>query len=88
MNDDGSCGNKLPNQMDSNYSISNEVNPIPSCTDTIPLLCSVTGTSLPGANLQKQCSFEDMMYKSNLNVSQWETSMENINLDCISTISN
>lgn len=34
---------KKLSQFDSNFSISDEVNQTPGCTDTIPLLCSVTG---------------------------------------------
>lgn len=101
-------------QFDSNFSISDEVNQTPGCTDTIPLLCSVTGGNNnangnnAGANdtnvighsmngstatfqstnvcLSKQLSLEDIIYKTS--ISQWDASMENINLDCISTISN
>lgn len=99
-------------QFDSNYSISDEVNQTPSCTDTIPLLCSVTtgnaanavqsncnnatiGLTSTGSTgtlqssnvcLSKQLSLEDIIYKTSM--SQWDASMENINLDCISTISN
>lgn len=95
-------------QFNSNFSISDEVNQTPGCTDTIPLLCSVTGNNGAGntvtnttqqpsgittATLQssnvclsKQLSLEDIIYKTS--ISQWDASMENINLDCISTISN
>lgn len=110
-------------QLDSNFSLSDEVNQTTSCTDTIPLLCSVTGgnnnnnsntsASCGGGNnllvnnhvqtvtasaggtptfqssnlcLSKQLSLEDIIYKTS--ISQWNTSMENINLDCISAISN
>lgn len=97
---------KKLNQFDSNFSISDEVNQTPGCTDTIPLLCSVTGnggpqnsivtnpinnggstTTLQSSNvcLSKQLSLEDIIYKTSIN--QWDN-MENINLDCISTISN
>lgn len=104
--------------LDSNFSLSDEVNQTPSCTDTIPLLCSVTGNSssaninnnvqtsagnggggggggdagstptLQSSNLclSKQISLEDIIYKTS--ISQWDASMENINLDCISAISN
>lgn len=101
---------KKPGQFDSNFSISDEVNQTPGCTDTIPLLCSVTGvnangsdngnsnttTGINGSNgtlqstnvcLSKQLSLEDIIYKTS-SISQWDASMENINLDCISTISN
>ncbi|XP_031622135.1 uncharacterized protein LOC116340077 [Contarinia nasturtii] len=99
---------KKLSQFDSNFSISDEVNQTPGCTDTIPLLCSVTGnnstvpqnsvainqtTGVSTATLQssnvclsKQLSLEDIIYKTS--ISQWDASMENINLDCISTISN
>lgn len=95
-------------QFDSNFSISDEVNQTPGCTDTIPLLCSVTGnnnsvgtgnattnisiqTGINGSTstiqssnvcLSKQISLEDIIYKTS--VCQWD----DINLDCISTISN
>lgn len=86
------------NQLDSSYSISDDVNHQPSCTDTIPLLCSVTGSN--GINVANsnailvpnnmttshRLSIEDIIYKSSM--SQWDASMENINLDCISTVSN
>lgn len=83
------------NHLDSSYSISDEVNQTPSCTDTIPLLCSVTGTNGIGNNsststvaIQSPTAVcvEDIIYKTSM--SQWDASMENINLDCISTISN
>lgn len=103
---------KKLSQFDSSFSISDEVNQTPGCTDTIPLLCSVTGNNSNGsantvANtnsmvgglngstatlqssnvcLSKQLSLEDIIYKTS--ISQWDASMENINLDCISTISN
>lgn len=101
---------KKLSQFDSNFSISDEVNQTPGCTDTIPLLCSVTGNNsndtvantnttvsggmngstatLQSSNvcLSKQLSLEDIIYKTS--ISQWDASMENINLDCISTISN
>lgn len=112
---------KKLSQFDSNFSISDEVNQTPGCTDTIPLLCSVTGNgggnnnnnnsatgnsnandvnvamhhgitgstaTLQSSNvcLSKQLSLEDIIYKTS--ISQWDASMENINLDCISTISN
>lgn len=100
---------KKLSQFDSNFSISDEVNQTPGCTDTIPLLCSVTGnnnsagsgntianTNTTGGStatlqstnacLSKQLSLEDIIYKTS--ISQWDASMENINLDCISTISN
>lgn len=100
---------KKASQFDSNFSISDEVNQTPGCTDTIPLLCSVTGaagsgnantnttTGINGSTatlqssnvcLSKQLSLEDIIYKTS--ISQWDASMENINinLDCISTISN
>lgn len=103
---------KKLSQFDSNFSISDEVNQTPGCTDTIPLLCSVTGNNnsagsgntitntnpggcLTGSTatlqstnvcLSKQLSLEDIIYKTS--ISQWDASMENINLDCISTISN
>lgn len=94
--------NKALNQFDSNYSISDDANQTPSCTDTIPLLCSVTGgggggnigvtgtaisiQSPNGVFVSKQLSMEDIIYKTSM--SQWDASMENNNLDCISTISN
>lgn len=103
---------KKLSQFDSNFSISDEVNQTPGCTDTIPLLCSVTGNNSAGSGntianttvqpagingstatlqssnvcLSKQLSLEDIIYKTS--ISQWDASMENINLDCISTISN
>lgn len=84
------------NQLESSYSISDEVNQTPSCTDTIPLLCSVTGANgqpITGNNatniaLQSPTAVcvEEIIYRTSM--SQWDASMENINLDCISTISN
>lgn len=90
--------NKDINHLDSSYSISDDVNHQPSCTDTIPLLCSVTGNN--GINVvdsntilssntvsaSHQLSIEDIICKSSM--SQWDASMENINLDCMSTVSN
>lgn len=110
-NENNLKNSKKLSQFDSNFSISDDVNQTPGCTDTIPLLCSVTGNNSAGAGnansnantacgmngstatlqstnvcLTKQLSLEDIIYKTS--ISQWDASMENVNLDCISTISN
>lgn len=114
MNNENALKNsRKAEQFDSNLSVSDEVNQTPSCTDTIPLLCSVTVNTNSASNngnaanivgssahncssmvtlqssnvsLSKQLSLEDIIYKTS--ITQWDASMENINLDCISTISN
>lgn len=59
--------------------------------DTIPLLCSVTtGNNNP---INANQNVDDMLFGNGLQsmcpqMNSWETSMENVNLDCISTISN
>lgn len=67
----------------------------PTCADTIPLLCSVTTvtTAATAASNNNKLSLNDdnILFSTTCitqNTKTWETSMENINLDCISTISN
>lgn len=56
--------------------------------DTIPLLCSVTTGNNPIIN--SNTDLDDLFGSSTLcpQLNSWESSMENVNLDCISTISN
>lgn len=65
----------------------------PTCADTIPLLCSVTTVTAAPSNPTNKSINEDMFsttscINQHTKIQSWETSMENINLDCISTISN
>lgn len=63
-----------------------------SCTDTIPLLCSVT---TPPSNKRflndlyaDGTTLAQQQFQLHQEINSWETSMENVNLECISTISN
>lgn len=101
-------------QFTSNFSVNEPENQTPICTDTIPLLCSVTVSANVASNeppnlvnaiettvnngssivtlhssevsLTRSMSMEDILYKTSM--TQWDTSTDYSNADCISTISN
>lgn len=74
-------------QCESNSNNNDDTNQQTAGMDTIPLLCSVTTGNNP---ITSNPNLDDLMFTGTLcaQVNSWETSMENVNLDCISTISN
>lgn len=74
-------------QFESNSNNNDDTNQQTSGMDTIPLLCSVTtGNNIINSNQNVDDLFGNVTLCPQMN--SWETSMENVNLDCISTISN
>ncbi|KAG4070455.1 hypothetical protein HA402_005687 [Bradysia odoriphaga] len=73
-------------QFESNSNNNDDANQPTSGMDTIPLLCSVT----TGNPINSNPNVDDLFGNGTLcgQLNSWETSMENVNLDCISTISN
>lgn len=74
-------------QFESNSNNNDETNQHNSGMDTIPLLCSVTTGNNP---INSNPNVDDLFGNGTLcaPMHSWETSMENVNLDGISTISN
>ncbi|XP_037031888.1 uncharacterized protein LOC119071204 isoform X2 [Bradysia coprophila] len=74
-------------QFESNSNNNDDTNQPTSGMDTIPLLCSVTTGNNP---INSNPNVDDLFGNGTLcgQLNSWETSMENVNLDCISTISN
>lgn len=74
-------------QFESNSNNNDDTNQQTNGMDTIPLLCSVSTGNNP---IISNPNVDDLFGNSTLcpQMNSWETSMENVNLDCISTISN
>lgn len=67
--------------------------PLRGATDTIPLLCSAAVTTPPATIVNsRKIIVDELIIGGGIDAMQdinlWETSMENVNLECISTISN
>lgn len=111
------CNKSNANEIGSNFSIHNENSMKSTCTDKIPLLCSVTAVNRSGSSndadgaaggtddgytdavgsVKQDCGasksmIDDFYNKPSVsginNNKHWGDSIESINLECISTISN